>query len=205
MCFGVTYLSENILDFKWFKQILSYTQHALEIALFLLWWLSSMLTSFSEFYLLGHQFLFTASIKVLYGHLSILHYTAALGFLHVDDPWCIVLGCTNLILGQLPCLWPILHNGVQDCVSSGTANIYYLLNPEYRELFLLPQKCYLSSNQIPMIFHFYWIAVWIIHPPSFFFFPISLKVPLSYKDCLELTMLLFNYPSQWLGAFPVPD
>lgn len=178
MCFGVTYLSENTLDFKWRKQILSYTQHALESALFLLWWLSSMLTSFSELYLLGHQFIFTASIKVLYGHLSILRYTAALGFLHVDDPWCIVLECTNLILGQLPCLWPILHNGVLDCVSSSTANIYYLLNPEYRELFLLPQKCYLSSNQIPVIFHFYRIAVWIIHPPSFFFSNLTQSSPL---------------------------
>lgn len=129
-----------------------------------------MLTFFSELYLLGHPFLFTASIKILYGHLSALHYSAVLGFLHVDDPWCIVPGCTNLILGQLPCLRPILHNGVQDSVSSGSANIYYHLNPEYRELFLLLQKYYLSSNQIPMIFHFYWIAVWIIHPPSFFFF-----------------------------------
>lgn len=53
---------------------------------FLLSLLCSVLTTFLEFHVLERQFLFTASIKMHYGHLLTLYYTASLGYLHADDP-----------------------------------------------------------------------------------------------------------------------
>lgn len=97
--------------------------------------------TFSELHLLEHLFLSTASIKMQFGHLSTLHYMAALGYLHADDPWCILPGGTDVILGQLSSLWSLFCNGVQDCVSSDNANLYWCnLKPEFRELFLLPEE-----------------------------------------------------------------
>ena len=96
---------------------------------------------FLELYLLEHPFLSTASIKMQYGYLSALHYTAALGYLNAGDPWCKLPGGTSVNLGQLPCLWSIFCNRVQDCVSSDNADLYcYNLKSEVRELFLLPEK-----------------------------------------------------------------